>query len=406
MLEAIRIAVDSIWSHKLRAFLTLLGIIIGVSSVVIVGGTIEGLESYVSDRLVSTFGSNTFLVSKIFGMSLSVREWRTRSRRSKRLYADDLKMVEERCYGCDAVIPRLKQNDEVKYGNHAFLDAEINGTKQELLLMQELEITQGRFISALDVRYGRPVAVLGADIQKELFATIDPLGKEIRIGSDLFRVIGIEAPSGSFFGSSLDSNVYIPYTAFMKRYGSRRSMILRVQAPSAESLEATEDEVRMILRSHHQLKPNQDDDFEIVSSDAMQDTLGQITGAIAAVITPITLISLVVGGIVVMNIMLVTVTERTREIGMRLAVGARRKDILMQFLVESSLLACLGGVFGLLLAYGVGLVLRITTPVPVTITAGYISIALVASSGVGILFGIYPAYRASRLDPIVALSRE
>ncbi len=339
-------------------------------------------------------------------MSLSVREWRTRSRRSKSLYVDDLKAVEDRCYGCEAITPRLTYSDEVKYGNHAFLDASINGTNQELLLMQELEIARGRFISALDVQYGRPVAVLGADVHDELFATIDPVGKEIRIGSDPFRVIGIEAPSGSFFGESLDSNVYIPYSAFLKRYGSRRSLTLRIQAPAAEALEATEDEVRMILRSHHQLKPNQDDDFEIISSDAMQEVLDQMTGAITAVITPITLISLVVGGIVVMNIMLVTVTERTREIGMRLAVGARRTDILLQFLVESSLLSCLGGILGLLLAYGFGAVLEVTTPLPVTITVGYISIALVASSGVGILFGIYPAYRASRLDPIVALSRE
>jgi putative ABC transport system permease protein len=204
----------------------------------------------------------------------------------------------------------------------------------------------------------------------------------------------------------MDGNIYIPYTTFLKKYGSRRSLTIRIKAPSAGDLENTQDEVRVVMRSRHKLKPGQEDDFDILASAAVQEAVGQFTGAIAAVVTPITLISLLVGGIVVMNIMLVTVTERTQEIGLRKALGARRRDILMQFLVESSLLASMGGTIGLMVAYGLSILISNTTPVPMTITFGYILLALLASGGIGLISGIYPAHRASKLDPIVALTRD
>ncbi len=216
----------------------------------------------------------------------------------------------------------------------------------------------------------------------------------------------MEKRNGTFFGQSLDTNIYLPYTAYLKKYGTRQSITLRIKAPSSEALETTQDDVRVIMRSRHKLKPNQEDDFDILASSAMQEGVGRFTGAIAAVVTPITLISLLVGGIVVMNIMLVTVTERTKEIGMRKAIGAKRRDILLQFLVESLVLSSFGGLLGLLLAYGIGAVIRITTPIPMHITIGYILLALLTSGGIGLLFGIYPAYKASKLDPIVALSRD
>jgi putative ABC transport system permease protein len=187
---------------------------------------------------------------------------------------------------------------------------------------------------------------------------------------------------------------------------AQKSLSFSVKAPSAEMLEMTEDQVRVIMRSRHKLHPNQEDDFDILASDTIQQAVGQFTGAIAVVVTPITLISLVVGGIVVMNIMLVTVTERTTEIGMRKAVGARRRDILLQFLIESSLLASVGGALGLILAYVIAVIIRGTTPIPMTITIGYILLALLASGGIGMISGIYPAHRAAKLDPIVALARE
>jgi len=192
----------------------------------------------------------------------------------------------------------------------------------------------------------------------------------------------------------------------LKKYGPRQSIQFRVKAPSSEALETTQDEVRQILRARHKLRPNQEDDFDILASVALQEAVGEITSIVATAIIPITLISLVVGGIVVMNIMLVTVTERTVEIGTRKAVGAKRSDILLQFLVESALLASFGGVLGVLLAYAVSLIIRATTPMPMHITIGYILMAILTSGGIGLISGIYPAHKASKLDPIVALARE
>jgi len=272
--------------------------------------------------------------------------------------------------------------------------------------VQDLEVEFGRFLSNVDVDHARPVAVIGADVRKELFGPVDAMGKEIRLGGDTLTVVGIEKSRGSFFGQSMDTGIYIPYSMYLKKYGNRQSIGIRVKSPSAEVMEAIQDEVRVIMRSRHHLRPNQEDDFDILGSKAMQESVGQFTGAIAAVVTPITLISLVVGGIVIMNIMLVTVTERTKEVGMRKAVGARRKDIMLQFLIESALLASVGGAIGLLLGYGIALIVRNTTPIPMTITIGYIFLSLAASGGIGIISGIYPAHKAAKLDPIVALSRD
>ncbi len=403
--EAFVIAADSIWSHKLRSILTLLGIIIGVASVVAVGGAIEGLGYYVKDRLTSTFGSNTFMVARIARVNMSEEEYEKVIKRNKRLYVDDMHAVEARCDDCAAISTQMGRSADIKAGNRTFYDANVRGVTEDAPKIQELIVAEGRFISAFDTQHSRPVAVIGDAIRKELFGPIDVMGRQIRVGSDSFTVIGVEKENGTFFGQSLDNNVYIPYTSFMKIF-AQRSVSFQVKAPSAETLVSTQDQVRVVLRSRHKLRPNQEDDFDLLASDAIQNAVGQFTGAIAAVVTPITLISLVVGGIVVMNIMLVTVTERTVEIGMRKAVGARRRDILLQFLIESSLLASLGGAMGVALAYAIAVIIRGTTPIPMTITIGYILLALLASGGIGLISGIYPAYRAARLDPIVALARE
>jgi putative ABC transport system permease protein len=403
--EAFCIAADSIWSHKLRSVLTLLGIIIGVASVVAVGGAIEGLGYYVRDRLVSTFGSNTFRVARVARVNMSQDEYDKVIKRNKKLYVEDMRAVDERCEDCAAMTTNLGKTADAKAGNHTFYDANVRGVTEDAPKIQELVVAEGRFIAAFETQHARQVAVIGDAIRKELFGPTEALGKEIRIGADSFDVIGVERENGTFFGQSLDNNIYIPYTAFMKIF-SQKSISFTVKAPSAETLETTEDQVRVIMRTRHKLHPNQDDDFDILASDTIQQAVGQFTGAIAVVVTPITLISLVVGGIVVMNIMLVTVTERTTEIGMRKAVGARRRDILMQFLIESSLLASLGGALGLIVAYTVAIIIRGTTPIPMTITIGYILLALLASGGIGLISGIYPAHRAAKLDPIVALARE
>jgi len=317
-----------------------------------------------------------------------------------------MEAVAARCESCMAISPMMRRSSDVKRGGQILYDAPVQGVSEDMPKIQALDLEEGRFFSAFDVRQARPFVVIGADVRDEMFGTAEALGKEIRLGSDKFVVIGVETRSGSMMGQSLDRNVYIPYSVFLKRYGSRQSIQFRVRAASEETLDDTMNEVRQILRSRHKLRPNRDDDFGMLASDAVQEMLGQVTGAIALVVTPITMISMIVGGIVVMNIMLVTVTERTVEIGTRKAVGARNSDILLQFLVESALLATFGGAIGILFAYGACALIDMATGFTPDISVGYIIMALLASGGIGIISGIYPAYRASRLSPIVALAKE
>ena len=406
MWEAFCIAVDSIWTHKLRSVLTLLGIIIGVASVVTVGGAIEGLGSYVSDRVVSTFGSNTFIVARFARTNISNEDFEKIIKRNKDVYPADMRAVEERCVGCAAISTTINGTDDVKRGSRTFYDARISGVNDDLPRIQELDLAEGRFISSLEVSHAQRSAVIGHQIREELFGSAEALGKTIKVGGENYTVIGVEVRNGSVMGQSMDDKVYIPYTSFLKKYGSRQSIQFRVKSPSAAALESTQDEVRQIMRARHKLRPNQEDDFDILGSAALQEAVGEITSIIATAVVPITLISLVVGGIVVMNIMLVTVTERTVEIGTRKAVGAKRSDILLQFLVESALLASLGGILGVLLAYVLSVIIRAATPVPMHITVGYILMAILTSGGIGVISGIYPAYKASKLSPIVALTRE
>ena len=404
--EAFRIALDSIWTHKMRSVLTLLGIIIGVASVVTVGGAINGFGTFASDRISSNFGSNTFMVSRYPLTGVSADDWELIVRRNKTITRADMEAVAERCESCAAISPMMRRNADVKRAGQIIQDAPVQGVSEDMPKIQALDLEEGRFFSAFDVKQARPFIVIGAEIRDELFGTAEALGKELRLGSDKFIVIGVESRNGNMMGQSLDRNVYIPYSVFLKRYGSRQSIQFRVRAASEETLDYTMDEVRQIMRSRHKLRPNRNDDFGMLASDAVQEMLGQITGIIALAVMPITMISLVVGGIVVMNIMLVTVTERTVEIGTRKAVGARSSDILLQFLVESALLATFGGAIGILLAHGACALVEKAAGLPMDISIGYILMALLASGGIGVISGIYPAYRASKLSPIVALAKE
>jgi putative ABC transport system permease protein len=403
--EAFFVAVDSIWNHKLRSSLTLLGVIIGVASVVAVGGAIEGFGAYMSGTLSSVFGNNTFLLGQILRAD-SYDEYEKKIKRNRPIYLDDLRSVEARCEDCEAISPSMNATDDAKHGSETFYDARVSGVSADLPKIQELELAEGRFVSDPDVSHARSFAVIGSQIRDDLFGPVDALGKDLKLGGDSFTVIGIEERQGSVMGQSLDSNIYIPYTSFLKKYGLRRSIRFRVKSSSDTAFESTQDEVRQIMRSRHKLRPSQEDDFDIIGSETIQEAINEFTGAVAMVVTPITLISLVVGGIVIMNIMLVTVTERTKEIGMRKAVGAKRSDILLQFLIESALLASVGGMIGILIAYAVCVLIEGTTPVPMRITITYVLLAIATSSSVGLVSGIYPAFKASKLDPIVALSRE
>ena len=405
--EASRISIDSIWSHKLRSFLTLLGIIIGVASVVSVGAAIEGLRNYVTDSLEGALGSNTIIVARIAGVNISYDEYMEMLRKHKPIRLRDMEAVQEICDDCEAISPIMSRSDNVKRGSQLFEQANINGVNEDMLKIEKVDLEAGRFISGSDVIRAIHSAVIGVDIRDELFGSVDAIGKTIRIGGDKYTVVGIEAKKGSsLIGNSTDNSVYIPYTAYMKKYGTRQNIAFRVKSPTKETFFYTRDEVRQILRARHKLKPNRDDDFSLLALTDIQGEIDRLIAVITAVIIPVIAISMVIAAIVVMNIMLVIVTERTVEIGMRKALGARRKDILLQFLVESAFLAMVGGVIGVLFAYLVSFIIITFTPVPMFITLSYIIFAVLSSGGIGVISGLYPAFKASKLDPIVALMRE
>jgi putative ABC transport system permease protein len=407
MCGAFGVSIGSIWSHKLRSFLTLLGIIIGVASVVSVGAAIEGLRNYVTDSLEGILGSNTIVVARIVGINMSYEEYMEMLRKHKPIRLEDMNIVDELCGDCEAISPFMDRSDDVKRGGRVYEQARISGVNEDLLKIEKVDLGQGRVISDFDVSRAISSAVIGTDIRDELFGSVDAVGKTIRIGGDKFTVVGIEAKKGSnLIGGSTDDLIYIPYTAYMKKYGAHQEIAFRVKSPTKETFFYTRDEVRQILRARHKLRPNQDDDFSFLALTDIQDEIDKLIAVLTVVIIPVIAISMVIAAIVVMNIMLVIVTERTVEIGMRKALGARRKDILLQFLVESALLATIGGIIGVLAAYLVCAVVVAATPVPMFISPAYIIFAVLSSGGIGVVSGLYPAFKASKLDPIVALMRE
>jgi putative ABC transport system permease protein len=405
-LDAARIALQSIFAHKLRAFLTLIGIIIGVASVVVVGAAISGFNAYVVETVSNVLGVNHFMIARIARVGgMSQEEWERMDRRNKRLYWDDYVWVKEHCGSCTEVGATMGSQIDMKQDGHELFGTRVAGVTANMVEIENKTITEGRFLAPHEVESASAVVVIGQELREKFFEGQNPIGKTVRIKEAPFTVVGVEAKRGSLFGQSMDNNLYIPITTFGKMFGRRQSLQIHGKGPDRERFQATIEEARIALRNRHKLIGNDDDDFGMVNVDEVNNQVNQFTGTIALVVTPITLLSLVVGGIVVMNIMLVSVTERTFEIGLRKAVGARGKQILVQFLIESSLLSSVGGLFGLLLAWGIAAAVRLSTPIPMTITFGYILISLAVSGGVGMIFGIYPAVKASRLDPIVALTK-
>jgi putative ABC transport system permease protein len=403
--DALKIALQSIFAHKLRAFLTLIGIIIGVASVVTVGASISGLNTYVVEKVSKVLGSNHFMIARMaFSGRMDDEEFERRNRRNKRLNWDDYEWVRDHCPTCSEVGAGTGTGIDLKQEGIEFPGAQCFGVTANMVDIEDKTIEAGRFISADEVQRSALVVVLGGDIKEKFFPNQDAIGKTLKVRGLPMRVVGVEEKRGSFFGDSFDRQIYIPVTTHLQIFG-RNGLQIHGKSRGRENFHNAIEDARVAMRIKHRLNGNEEDDFGLVNVEELNNQIDEFTGAIAKVVVPITFITLLVGGIVVMNIMLVSVTERTFEVGLRKAVGATKRQILLQFLIESGLLCALGGIVGLLMAWGITTLITTLASITMTITIGYIVLALAVSTIIGMIAGIYPAFKAARLDPILALTK-
>jgi putative ABC transport system permease protein len=400
--ESVKIALQSLWANKLRSILTLLGVVIGVASVIAVVTLVNGANTYVTTKF-SSYGADVFTVSKMPQIITSAADYQRFQKRKDILYSDFL-YVRDNCKRCVGIGAQQATSGTVVRGTQSITDTQIRGYTWQMLLLQNLNIEQGRGFTEADEEHASHVVIIGTDIQDHLFPGVNPLGQELRVGGTPYTVIGITEKQGSTFGRSQDNFVGVPLTAYQRNYGMQKTLTIYVKAGSAGPvLENAADEVRVLMRSQRHDPPGAPDSFELDTNNTLVGFFSTITNSFGAVAGAIALISLVVGGIVIMNIMLVSVTERTREIGIRKALGARPRDILMQFLIESGTMALVGGALGVIGGIIVAQVVTIVIGFPSTVAFWSVLAGLFMATSTGVFFGVYPASKAARLDPIVAL---
>jgi len=404
--EAFKLASQSLWVNKMRSILTLFGVIIGVASVIMVVTLTNGAKQFVTSK-VNTYGAAVITISKMPDTFITIDEFIAYQKRKDVTY-DDFRAVLSDCKSCVAVgAQRANANGKVVHGTQNTTDTQIRGWTWTMPTLSNLDIAVGRSFTEVEDTHSAHVAIVGSDIEDNVLGPGDPLGKEIRVDGVPFSVIGVGQRQGKMFGQSMDNWVSIPLTTFLERYGSQGSLRIFVDSGGGGAvMDSVSDELRAIMRARRHLAPDKPDAFAVESSATFQNLLGNILNNFGVVVAAIAAISLVIGGIVIMNIMLVTVTERTREIGVRKALGAKRKDILMQFLIESALLASIGGIIGVSLGIGLAKVVTLAIGFPSVVALWSVAVGLIVSISVGLFFGIYPAHKASALDPITALRAE
>ena len=404
ILEGVVIALRAIWGSKLRSFMSVLGNIVAVTSIIAVVSLIQGLNATVTDAIVSDVGADSFVVDR-FGMTRSEEDFE-KVRSNPRITMRDAEAIKRYSPLVRSVMAESSSSAQISYREHLLESVSVRGVSAEYVNFSSYNADRGRLVSPSEVERNRNVVLLGWGTADRLFGQRNPLDQVIKIRGVHFRVIGVNEKKGSVFGQSQDEFAVIPLGAFQKIFGSRRSITLNVKPVDPSVVQAAMNDTTIALRIERRLKPKERDNFGLFSSDSILAIYHQATNGIFAVLVGVVALSLVVGGIVIMNIMLMVVTERTFEIGLRKALGAKRRDIMLQVLAESVTLSVAGGIIGTTLGFLVALVISKLSPLPAAVQLWSVALGIGITAVVGVVFGVYPAMRAARLDPIEALRRE
>ncbi len=401
--EYVSVAMDSLRANKLRSFLTLLGIIIGITSIISVISIINGLDIYWKQK-VSNFGPNTFVITQ-FPITTNFDKFIEMLKRNPEVHSEDAESIRRQCASCDQVGVETHKEVRVRYQNRSLEQIDMGGMTPNIMEIEGKHVEYGRSLTDWEEDHSRFVTVIGSEVAEKLFPGADPIGKDLQVGDHWFTIVGVGEKRGTVFGFSQDNYVKVPFSTFQKIYGARRSVNISIKARQGE-MQRAEDQARLVMRNRHKLDYHAEDDFGLITSEGVNELFNSLTRIIFSVSLFVVGISLVVGGIVIMNIMLVSVVERTKEIGIRKAVGARQQDVINQFLVESVVLCCAGGMGGVVMAYGISWLISSFTPLPSSFPLWAPILAFVLSTIIGVFFGLYPARRAGKLDPIEALRAE